>query len=366
MQMDSFHLPRWWGLLYHGKIMRKISLAAGKAAGRKHISLTKFTGIVVLAVLLAGARLLPLTAAERDPRFTNWLIDLRAEAVLDGISVKTLNMALAGVELRAEVVKQDRSQPEFKLTLDDYLKRVVSPRRVAAGRQMLENHRELLADVAASYRVQPRFLVALWGIESDYGRVLGGVPAVQSLVTMAYDPRRSAYFRKELLQLLHVLEDGLAPLEDLQGSWAGAMGGLQFMPSAFRRYAVDYDGDGRVDIWRNNGDLFATGARYLAGSGWNDSLTWGREVSLLQGFDRGLIGRDNRMLLQDWQKQGVRRLNGQGLPERELVAYLVIPDRESGRVFLVYDNFEVLLEWNRSDLFAIAVGTLADRLGGGL
>jgi membrane-bound lytic murein transglycosylase B len=306
----------------------------------------------------------PLLAGEIDRDFDRWLVELKEEAISEGVPAVLVAEALDGVELRAEVLKRDRNQPEFKLTLAGYLKRVVSEKRVAKGRRMLAEHRQLLDEIAARYRVQPRFLVALWGIETDYGRVLGDFPVIQSLLTLAFDPRRGNYFRRELLLSLHVLADGMAPLERLKGSWAGAIGGLQFMPSVYRQYAVDYNGDGFSDIWRDPADMFAAGANYLTGGGWRFDQTWGREVALPDNFDLDLIGHKNSLPLARWQELGVRRFYGnRDLPQREMIAALIIPDRDSGRAFLVYDNFQIILKWNRSDLFALAVGMLADRIG---
>lgn len=300
-------------------------------------------------------------AAEND--FPTWLHELKQEAIRDGIPAAVVGEALDGITLREEVISKDRNQPEFKLTFEEYLKRVVSERRVQKGLRMMAVHRQLLSEVATLYQVQPRFLVAFWGIETDYGRILGGYPVVQSLVTLAFDPRRSAYFRKELLHALHILGDGQVPLSRLTGSWAGAIGGLQFMPSVYRRYAVDHNGDEVSDIWQEPGDMFASGASYLAGSGWQDDQTWGREVYLPDGFDTSLSGHKTRLKLARWQDLGVRRYYGRrDLPARDISASLIIPDRKSGRAFLVYDNFKVILKWNRSDFFGLAVGILADRI----
>ncbi|MEN8135088.1 MAG: lytic murein transglycosylase [Thermodesulfobacteriota bacterium] len=316
---------------------------------------------VFTLVLLHGH---PLLAAESGQDFGRWLVELKEEAISEGVPASIVEEALAGIELREEVLKRDRNQPEFKLTLAGYLKRIVSKPRVAKGRRMLAEHRQLLDEIAARYRVQPRFLVAFWGIESDYGRVLGDFPVMQSLVTLAFDPRRGNYFRKELLLSLHVLADGMVPLERLKGSWAGAIGGLQFMPSIYRQYAVDYNGDGISDIWRDPADMFAAGANYLSGSGWRFDQTWGREVALPSNFDLSLIGHKNSLTLAEWQGLGVRRFYGnRDLPKREMTAALLIPDRDNGRAFLVYDNFRIILKWNRSDFFALAVGMLADRIG---
>jgi len=320
--------------------------------------------IIVVITVFTFAHSQSLQAEEGGGDFELWLAGLKAEALRDGVPAEIVEKALSGVKLREEVIKRDRNQPELKLTLASYLDRIVSEQRIAKGRRMLAENRQLLDEVSSRFKVQPRFLVALWGIESDYGRVLGGFPVIQSLVTLAYDPRRGDYFRRELLLTLHILADGLASLEDLSGSWAGAVGGLQFMPSIYRKYAVDFDGDGAVDIWHDPADMFATGANYLSAGGWRDDQTWGREVALPADFDMDLVGHDTRLSLARWQELGVRRLHGnRDLPKREMEASLIVPDRDSGRAFLVYDNFRIILKWNRSDLFAIAVGTLADRIG---
>lgn len=321
-------------------------------------------GVFILALTLMMLHVHPLFAGENDRDFGRWLVELKEEAIAEGIPAALVAETLDGVELRAEVLKRDRNQPEFKLTLASYIQRIVSEQRVAKGRRMLVEHRQILDEIGARYQIQPRFLVAFWGIESDYGRVLGDFPVIQSLVTLAFDPRRGDYFRRELLLALHVLADGMAPLARLNGSWAGAIGGLQFMPSVYRQYAVDYDGDGVSDIWRNPVDMFATGANYLTCSGWRFDQTWGREVVLPNNVDLKLAGHNNSRALALWQELGVRRFHGnRDLPKREMTAALIIPDPDSGRAFLVYDNFKIILKWNRSDFFALAVGMLADRIG---
>ena len=302
-------------------------------------------------------------AADKD--FSSWLNELKHEAIRGGVPAEIVDEALDGIVLREEVIKKDRNQPEFKLSFEKYLERVVSEKRVQKGLKMMTIHRQLLDEVAGLYKVQPRFLVAFWGVETDYGRILGDYPVVQSLVTLAFDPRRSDYFRKELLDSLRILGDGQVPLARLTGSWAGAIGGLQFMPSVYRKYAVDHDGNGVSDVWRDPGDMFASGASYLAGSGWQDHQTWGREVYLPDGFDMSLAGHKTKLKLARWQELGVRRYYGRrNLPMRDMTASLIIPEQKSGRAFLVYDNFEVILKWNRSDFFGLAVGILADRIKG--
>ncbi len=297
--------------------------------------------------------------------YADWLAGLRVEALAEGISAATFDAALAGVAPLPEVLASDRNQPELKLGLEAYLARLLSERRLTTGQAQLRHHHQLLLEIQARYRVEPRFLVALWGAESDYGRVTGNLPVVGALVTLAYDPRRAAYFRAELLAALHILEEHRVTLADLRGSWAGAMGGLQFMPTVYRRFAVDYNGDGQVDIWRDPGDLFATGGAYLADSGWRTGQGWGCEVRLSRPVGPELLGHGQRLSLAQWRERGVQALDGGALAGLEQEASLIIPDAASGRAFLVYENFRVLRKWNRSDLYALAVAMLADRLGEG-
>lgn len=295
-------------------------------------------------------------------QYAGWLAALRVEALAEGISPATFDAALAGVVPLPEVLASDRNQPELKLGLETYLGRLITDRRVLTGRERLHRLQPLLVEIQARYQVEPRFLVALWGVESDYGRITGNLPVVGALVTLAYDPRRAAYFRMELLVALHLLEEHRVSLDDFRGSWAGAMGGLQFMPSVFHRFAVDHDGDGLVDIWREPGDLLATGSAYLAASGWRGGQGWGCEVRLTRPVGPELLGHGQRLSLAQWREQGVQTLDGRDLAGPEQEASLIIPDPASGRAFLVYENFLVLRKWNRSDLYALAVAILADRL----
>ena len=316
-----------------------------------------------LALLVAA----PPAVQATEGSFDGWLKELRTEARDRGISAATLDTALAGVRPIPRVIELDRNQPEFKLKVDEYLARVVTQGRIDRGRRLLTQHGELLDAVAARYGVQKRFIVALWGIETDFGRITGGFPVIAALATLAHDGRRSAFFRNELLLALEILDQGhIAPAE-MKGSWAGAMGQNQFMPSSFHRFAVDHDGDGDKDIWTSLPDVFASIATYLEGSGWRDDETWGREVRLPAGFDRSVIEADTRLSLPEWQARGVRRADGRDLPTRDLPARIVeVTQRDgSARHFVAYGNFEVILKWNRSTYFAIAVGTLADALGRG-
>jgi membrane-bound lytic murein transglycosylase B len=320
-----------------------------------------WAGILFAAVALAlpGAR----WAAGEVQDFGVWLNAFRADAERAGISPGTLDAALEGVEPIERVVELDRSQPEFTLTLDQYLERIVSDTRVERGRQKFGESQDLLLEIERRFPVQPQIVVALWGIETDYGRISGGFPVVSALATLAFDGRRSAYFRGELLDALRILDAGHIPVDRMQGSWAGAMGQPQFMPSSFLRFAVDFDGDGRKDIWENRPDVLASAANYLSQSGWIHGQKWGRQARLPSGFAPELLGLETQKRLSEWQRLGVRRADGRDLPRSpDLLASVVQPDGAGGRAYLAYNNYRTVLKWNRSHLFAIAVGTLGDRI----
>ena len=229
---------------------------------------------------------------------------------------------------------------------------------------MLQEHQRLLSDLARKYQVQPRFLVALWGIESNYGNNTGKVPILSALATLAYDARRSEFFRGELLTALKILDAGQLTKEQMFGSWAGAMGQLQFMPSTFLRYAVDGNADGRIDLWNTKEDYLASAANYLHQAGWQAGQTWGRVVDAPASLKRSQLGLEHQKPLSRWQALGVRLPNGQSLPDADRSASLLIPDESVDQAFLVYTNYRVLMKWNRAHSFALSVGMLADRIAG--
>ncbi|HEU0071361.1 MAG TPA: lytic murein transglycosylase [Alphaproteobacteria bacterium] len=316
-------------------------------------------------------------AATPQPEFSAWLAALRADALKQGISQSTVTAALGNVAPLARVIELDRRQPEFTLTLRQYLERAVNQARVNQARAKLAENRALLEEVGRKYGVQPRFIVALWGIETNFGSNTGGFSVVQALATLAYDGRRSDYFRGELMNALKIIDAGHVSAANMKGSWAGAMGQNQFMPSSFLSYAQDYNNDGRRDIWTTPADVFASTANYLKQSGWRGDETWGREVRLPPGFGpqaKALMPaeppagcRANRFLsakkpLAEWQKLGIRRTDGGDLPNRNIQASLALPEGEQGPALLIYDNFRTTLKWNCSVSFATAVGTLADRI----
>jgi membrane-bound lytic murein transglycosylase B len=300
----------------------------------------------------------PSRAAEEE--FSFWLGQFRQDALAAGISPATLDAALEGVEPIARVIELDRKQPEGVLTFADYLERVVDPKRRQAARERFAENRALLDEISARYGVQSRFIVALWGIETSFGRASGNFNVVAALATLAYDGRRSAFFRKELLNALRIIDQDHIDPKDMVGSWAGAMGQSQFMPSSFLLYAVSYRGDGKRDIWHRREDVFASIANYLSQSGWKGDESWGRLVKLPAKFDEHLIGLGVKKPLAEWVRLGVRKSNGGALPPRNLQASIVRP--EGGPAVMVYDNFRVLMKWNSSTYFATAVGLLADSM----
>lgn len=300
--------------------------------------------------------------AADDPAFATWLKNLEDDARAAGISEKTIEQALGGLAPVPDVVELDRKQPETRQTFQQYRERVLSESRVKKGRELLKEHRTLLNKIAAEYKVQPRFIISLWGIETSYGAFLGGHHVIQALATLAYDGRRADLFRRELIAALRILDRGDIDLDAMKGSWAGAMGQCQFMPSSFLKYAVDYDGDGKRDIWNSLPDVFASIANYLSKSGWDDKHTWGRPVKLAAAgkspaHDGGLKVVKS---LPEWQSLGVRRENGRSLPSVALNASLLQTDDGAGPTYLVYDNFRVLMVWNRSTYFALTVSELSD------
>ena len=295
--------------------------------------------------------------------FNTWLDTLKIEARSKGISQSTIESSLSGIKPIPRVIELDRKQPEFTLTFEEYLGRVVSDRRIRIGKAKLIQHKKLLAEISIKYGVQPRYIVALWGIETDFGRITGGFPVISSLATLAHDGRRSKFFRKELFLALKIVDKGHITAKDMLGSWAGAMGQNQFMPSSFHAYAVDYNRDGSKDIWKTLPDIFASIANYLSKSGWQGDQTWGRAVRLPDKFSSKLLGRKIKKGLNQWHELGVRKLSGKDLPKRNLISSIIRPEKRMvGPAFVVYHNYGVILKWNRSNYFATAVGTLSDKI----
>ena len=308
--------------------------------------------------------------------FEEWLAALRAEALARGVSQRTVDAALGSVERLPVVVERDRTQAELTLTLDQYLQRRVPARAVRTARDMARKHRADLQRAAAQYGVPRQVIVAIWGLESNFGRFQGVRPTVATLATLAYDGRRQTLFRDELFAALRILDSGDVAPDALKGSWAGAMGQSQFMPSSYLKWAVDGDGDGRRDIWTSLPDVFASIASYLKEHGWARDQRWGREVRItdqtaarvaaavpmrLTGACQAAHDMTEARPLSEWRALGVTQRSGARLPSSALPASLV---RVDTRTFLVYGNYEALLTYNCAHRYALSIGILADRIGG--
>ncbi len=314
--------------------------------------------------LLAALLCTPLSATANLPDFAIWLAEVRAEALARGISPQTVSAGLDELTPLGYIIEQDRKQMPRrdgrKRTgiYSRYLKRVMPPQKIQRAESRYLLRRNLLRRIDAHFGVPGHYLVALWGIESHFGEHQGKIPVIQALATLAYDGRRGEFFRGELFHALEILDQGHIDTEGMLGSWAGAMGQVQFMPSSFMNFAVDFDGDGRKDIWTNEADALASAANYLIANGWRSGEGWGERVTLPKGFNHRLAGLDTRKTLAEWRRLGVRKIDGPG----QCKASLLLPDGTDSPAFLVYDNFRVLLHWNRSQAFALTVGHLAHRL----
>lgn len=297
--------------------------------------------------------------------FSTWLRGLKADARARGISDATLDRAFRGVAPNSRVVELDRRQPEFTSTFWGYFNSAVSEGRIRDGRAMLARHGVLLNRISRQTGVPAAVLVAFWGVETNYGRNLGGFNVIEALATLAYDGRRGAFFREQLLAALEIIDQGHISPDAMAGSWAGAMGQMQFMPTTFRDHAVDADGDGRKDIWADLTDAFGSGANFLADLGWRPDQIWGRQVRLAPGFDLTQSDLEIRKPLVDWAALGVLRADGGALPVVPgMTASLLLPAGYEGPAFLVYDNFRIIMRWNNSSFYALAVGHLSDRIAG--
>lgn len=289
---------------------------------------------------------------------------IRSKALGRGISPATVAMALDGLQPDDRVLTLDRKQPEFVQTFWQYLSTRVSADRIERGRRLLGQHAALLNGISQRYGVQPQYLVAFWGLESNFGDATGNMPVIRSLVTLACDPRRASFFEGEALNALQILDEGHMRPERMTGSWAGAMGQTQFMPTTFLKYSVDGDGDGRRDLWSSLPDIFASSANYLHAIGWRADQGWGTEVVAPPGFDWAEADPANKKPLAAWRAAGFRLPDGGALPDGDIRAALILPAGYQGPAFLTFPNFDVILKWNRSISYALAVGLLADRYEG--
>jgi membrane-bound lytic murein transglycosylase B len=316
------------------------------------------------------------TGSETRPAFADWLAEVRTEALSRGIRQDIVDTALSDIEEPlAVVLERDRTQAEIVLPLEGYLRRRLTQKFIRAGRAAYAGQRTLLESIGKAYGVSPGIIAAIWGIESNYGKFSGVRPTVAALATLAWDPRRATFFRGELFDALEILNNGDIDFAQMKGSWAGAMGQVQFMPSSYLQYAEDYDGDGHKDIWSTPADIIASIANYLTGRGWKAEQGWGREVRVTKDVARRITNtverrngscratRDMTVLLpaRRWQELGVRLPNGGALPASMPDAALVSGSQQH---FLVYSNYDALLEYNCAHSYAISVGMLADRITG--
>ena len=316
--------------------------------------------LIILSVLFLSGQPAISQEIEFGDKFEEWLDETLEEARGFGISEKTTDSAKSVIKPIKRVIKSDRSQPEFKKTLEKYVRDAVNPIRVAEGKRQYKENRRLLKSISKQYGVQPHFIVALWGVETNYGKNTGGHNLLSALATLSYEGRRAKYFKKEFMNALRIIDGGHISAEDMIGSWAGAMGQCQFMPSSFINFAVDHDNDGKKDIWGTKADIFASIANYLSRSGWKDKKTWGREVYVPSNIlkNNHFIGLKKRKTLTSWNKLGVRKADKKRLPSVDVRASLIKGDEN--KAYLVYENFRTILKWNRSTAFAVSVGTLAD------
>lgn len=345
----------------------------------------KYPGTIVAAMLVAGCAATPSSnapAQAADPgksagvaapdaqatepvreSFRDWLAGFRSEARNRGIADATLATALDGAEFLPRVIELDRSQPEFTRQIWDYLDTAVSDTRVETGRNRLAEHRDAIEAAATRYGLRPEILVAIWGLESNYGGNFGDTRTVDALATLAYEGRRRDFARKQLFAALEILDSGDISADRMRGSWAGAMGHTQFIPTSFQAYAMDGDGDGKRDIWGSIPDVMASTAHYLAEAGWDTGAPWGLEVRLPEGFDYASADGRTRQSASGWAADGVRPASGGSLPQLDDAA-IITPAGARGPAFLVGPNFRSILRYNNATSYALAVGRLADRIAG--
>jgi lytic murein transglycosylase len=308
----------------------------------------------------------PYTQAQTsDATFTDWTSGFRDRALAQGISAATFDAAFANISYNEGVIDRDRNQSEFSKALWDYLDSAVSEVRIRNGQSALSNNATLLNEVEATYGVDKEIVVAIWGLESAYGAVRGSTNVIEAMATLAYDARRAEFFEGQLIAALQILEAGDTAPRNMVGSWAGAMGHTQFMPTSFLDYAVDETGDGRRNIWGDDpADALASTANYLRAFGWRQGQPWGVEVNLPDDFDYTAARRDNTQLPSVWAASGIRDLNGDPVPDHA-EASILLPGGHEGAAFMIFPNFTVLEAYNTADAYVIGVGHLADRIAGG-
>ncbi len=326
----------------------------------------------ILNRYLAGATTLILSVVFVSHAFANadgfsaWIKAFEKRAANQGISQSTLHSAMRSAEFLPRVIELDRKQPEHTRTFNEYKRDVVSQVRIDEGRRLYRHYYSTLKEIESQYGVPAPVIVALWGIETNYGKNTGGFSVVDSLATLAYEGRRHEFFERELIAALKIIQAGHISVVNMRGSWAGAMGQNQFMPTSFMKFAVDGNGDNRKDIWGTKRDVFASTANYLKTVGWTPNERWGRAVRLPSGFDTTKIGLHHKKSINAWAMQGVTLPSGDPLPTSVLQASIVRP-QDSGRdAYLAYHNYKSIMHWNKSTYFATSVGLLSDAIAAGI
>lgn len=322
----------------------------------------RVTALAVATVLLSLA--VPAAAQSSGAAFSTCLAALGDRARSEGVDNTIVAMVLEDTRYLERVIQLDRSQPEFTRTFADYYNNRVTEGRVEQGRALYEEHRDLLDRVQLEYGVPAHYLVAFWGLETNYGSYFGRISTTDALATLACDARRPEFFSDQFVSALRIIDAGDVEPGRMRGSWAGAIGHVQFLPSVYLEYAVDGDGDGQRDLWGSIPDAMVSAANYLRGIGWQPGLRWGREIRLPPNFDYSLAGRELKWPLTKWASLGITDAYSGELPSLDILASVLVPAGHRGPAFLVYDNFDVILRWNRSEYYAIAVGRLADRIAG--
>ncbi|WP_425466092.1 lytic murein transglycosylase [Ostreiculturibacter nitratireducens] len=306
-----------------------------------------------------------LTLATANQGFDRWIAGFRGRAMAQGISARVFDRAFRGVSYNTNVIQKDRNQSEFTKTIWEYLDSAASDSRISNGKEALRKHRKVLEQIEAHYGVDKEVVVAVWGLESAYGEFRGNIPVIEALATLAYDGRRGSFFESQLIAALKIVQAGDVAPERMTGSWAGAMGHTQFIPTSYLSFAVDFTGDGRRDIWSDNPtDALASTAAYFARSGWQRGRPWGVEVRLPSNFDFGLTGDRVKKSPAEWAALGVRGVDGRPVPNHG-AASILLPGGARGAAFMIFRNFHVIERYNAADAYVIGVGHLSDRIRGG-
>ena len=318
-----------------------------------------------MSLFAATAMLVAAPAFAQDADFLACLQNIKTEAVRQSVPAQVVDRAFQGLTPDPKVVELDSRQPEFSLTYAKYIGNSISPERISKGQQMMARHRQLLGELSRDYGVSPQYLIAFWGLETNYGTYMGDFQVVRSVATLACATKRAAFFTNETVQALRILAMNHMTSQQMKGSWAGAMGNMQFMPSTFTKWAVDRDGDGKVDIWNSAPDALTSAANFLRGIGFKNGLPSSDEVVLPKGFPLEQADTTIEKPVRAWAAMGVKRAGGGALPASDEPSAIVLPAGWRGPAFILYPNFKAVMNWNRSTLYALAVGILARQITGG-